>query len=97
MCIRTIHINDNLLEQVRPVFPSDDELQQWLEEQIESVLMNLVAQLKPNTPCSYSDEEMYSIVSKRLESFENGIAEFVDGNEVFSKIHTRYGIKASMA
>jgi len=89
MCTRTIHINDKLLDQVRPVFPSDDELQRWLEEQMESVLMNLSAQLKPKIPCSYSDEEMYSIVSERLEDLENGTAEFVDGDEVFSKIRTR--------
>ena len=97
MCTRTIHINDKLLEQVRLVFPSDDDLQQWLEEQMESVLMNLSTQLKSKTPCSYTDEEMYSIVKERLQSLEDGTAVLVDGDEVFSKISANYGFKASMA
>lgn len=97
MCTRTIHINDKLLEQVRLVFPSDDDLQQWLEEQMESVLMNLSTQLISKTPCSYTDEEMYSIVKERLQSLEDGTAVLVDGDEVFSKISANYGFKASMA
>ena len=97
MCTRTIHINDRLLEQVRPVFPNDDELQRWLEEQMESVLMSFSAQMKPKKPCSYSDEEMYAIVKDRLQSLEDGTAVLVDGDEVFSKIKARYGFKASVA
>ena len=97
MCTRTIHINDRLLEQVRPVFPTDDDLQRWLEEQMESVLMSLSAQMKPEMPCSYSDEEMYSIVKERMQSLNDGTAELVDGDEVFSKIRARYGFKASVA
>ena len=97
MCTRTIHINDELLNQVRPVFPNDDELQQWLEEQMESVLMSLSSQLKAKPPCSYTDEEMYSIVKERLQSLEDGTAVLVDGDEVFSKIRANYGFKASMA
>ena len=97
MCTRTIHINDKLLEQVRPVFPSDDELQQWLEEQMESVLMSLSAQMKSPMPCSYTDEEMYAIVKERLQSLNDGTAELVDGDEVFSKIRARYGFKTSVA
>ena len=97
MCTRTIHINDKLLEQVRPVFPTDDDLQRWLEEQMESVLMNFSTQLKSKMPCSYTDEEMYAIIKERLQNLENGTAELVDGEEVFSKIRTRYGFKASLA
>jgi hypothetical protein len=97
MCTRTIHINDRLLEQVRPVFTNDDDLQRWLEEQMESVLMSFSAQLKPKIPCSYTDEEMYAIVKNRLQNLEDGTAMLVDGDEVFSKIRTHYGFKASMA
>ena len=95
MCTRTIRINDRLLEQVRPVFPNDDDLQRWLEEQMESVLMSFSSQLKLKTPCSYTDEEMYSIVKKRLQSLEDGTAVLVDGDEMFSKIRAHYGFKTS--
>lgn len=97
MCTRTIHINDSLIEQVRPLFPDEEELQLWLERQMESVLMNYSAQNKEKQPCSYSDDEMYVIVKERLQSLENGTAKLVDGDEVFSKIRARYGFKASMA
>ena len=75
MCTRTIHINDSLMEQVRPMFPNDDVLQRWLEQQMESILMNYSAQHKPEHPCSYTDEEMYAIVKERLQSLEKGTAE----------------------
>jgi hypothetical protein len=97
MCTRTIHINDGLLEQVKPMFPSDDELQRWLESQMESVLLRLSRQRNPKEPCTYSDEEMYAIVKQRLQSLEDGTAEFIDGDEVLSQISTRYGFKAPMA
>ena len=97
LCTRTIHINDNLMEQIRPMFPNDEVLQKWLEQQMESILINYSAQHKPKPPCSYTDEEMYAIVKERLQSLENGTAEFVDGDEVFSQIRKRYGFKASMA
>ena len=97
MCTRTIHINDRLLEQVRPVFPSDDDLQRWLEEQMESALANFSAQMKPSMPQAYTDEEMYAIVKDRLQSLNDGTAVLVDGNEVFRKIRTRYGFEAPMA
>lgn len=97
MCTRTIRINDRLLEQVRPVFPNDEDLQRWLEEQMESVLLNFSSQLKSKAPCSYTDEEMYSIVKERLQSLEDGTAVLVDGDEMFSKIREHYGFKTSMA
>ena len=97
MCTRTIHINDRLMEQVRSLFPDEDVLQQWLDQQMESVLINYSAQHKSNQPCSYTDDEMYSIVKERLQSLEEGTAEFIDGDEVFSQIQKRYGFKASMA
>ena len=97
MCTRTIHINDSLMEQVRPMFPNDDVLQRWLEQQMESILMNYSAQHKPEHPCSYTDEEMYAIVKERLQSLEKGTAELVDCEEVFSQIRKRYGFKASVA
>jgi len=97
MCTRTIHINDRLMEQVKPLFSDEEELQLWLEHQLESVLINYSAQHGTKQPCSYSDEEMYVIIKDRLQSIENGTSELVDGDEVFSKIRARYGIKATMA
>lgn len=49
---------------------------------------------KSETPCSYSDEELYEIAKERLQSLENGTATLVDGEEVFSQIRALYGFKA---
>lgn len=97
MCTRTIRINDSLMEQVRPMFQSDEDLQLWLEKQMESVLINYSAQRQPKQPCTYTDEEMYAIVKDRLQSLENGTAQLIDGDEVFSQIRKHYGFKTSMA
>ena len=97
MCIRTIHINDRLMERVKPLFPNDDDLQHWLEEQMESILMSVSVQQDQKIPCSYSEDEMYALVKERLNSLEDGTAELVDGDEVFSKIRARYGFEASLA
>ena len=85
------------MEQVRPMFPNEEVLQQWLDQQMESVLRSFTFQHKPTPPCSHSDEETYAIVKERLQSLENGTAELADGEEVFSQIRKRYGFKASMA
>ncbi len=94
MCTRTIRINDTLMERVKPIFPNDQALQTWLEEQLESALIRFASQKRPAPPCSYSDEEMYSIVKQRLQSLEEGSAKHVDGYEVFAQIQSRYGFKA---
>ena len=44
-----------------------------------------------------NDEEMYAIVKERLQNLEDGTAQLVDGEEVYSQIRKRYGFKASMA
>ena len=44
MCTYSITLNDNLVNQVRSEFPNDEALQQWLEDQIEDVLIRYKAQ-----------------------------------------------------
>ena len=94
MCTRTIRINDTLMEQVRPIFPDDEALQTWLEQQLEAALIQFATEKRLAPPCSYTDEEMYSIVKQRLQNLENGTAKLVDGEEVFAQIQSRYGFKA---
>ena len=47
-------------------------------------------------PCSYTDEEMYRIVKERLQELEDGTAELIDGDEVFSEAKERYGFEAKV-
>lgn len=79
------------------MFRSDEDLQQWLEAQLEVDLLRLSVQRRTEQPCSYSEEEMYAIVRQRLQSLEDGTAELVDGEEMFSQIRSRYGFEAPVA
>jgi len=80
------------MERVRPVFGSEDALQRWMTEKVNALLLNLCSTVSA-PPCTYTDEEMYSIVKGRLQSLENGTAKLIDGEEMFSQIRARYGFK----
>ncbi len=94
MCTYSITLNDKLVDQVRSEFPNEESLRQWLEKQMEEALMRFGERKKNAVPCSYTEEELYTIVQQRLQSLENGTATLVDGEEVFAQIESRYGFKA---
>ena len=43
MCSYNITLNDALVEKVRPSFANDEALEQWLQQQIEAVLIEYYA------------------------------------------------------
>ena len=87
-----IKINDTLWGRVRSVFRSEESFQQWLEEQVESVLLKFDDNIREVPTCSYSEEEMKAIVEERVKSLEDGTAKLLDGEEVFARIRARYGL-----
>lgn len=93
MCTFNITIDDSLLERVRPAFASDDALRLWVTDRVKAMLQNYSETL-PAIPCSYAEEEAYSIVKNRLQKLEDGAAELIDGDDCLSEIRTRYGIEA---
>ena len=93
MCTFNITIDDALLERVRPSFKSDDALRIWVTDQVKAMLQSY-SEKQPIIPCSYSEEEAYSIVKNRLQKLENGSAELIDGDDCLSEIRTRYVIEA---
>ena len=82
------------MEQVKPIFPDDESLQTWLEQQLEAALIQFATEKRSVPPCSYTDEEMYAIVKQRLQNLENGTSNLIDGEDVFAQIQSRYGFKA---
>ena len=93
MCTYHITLDDALIERVRPAFSSEDALQRWMTDKMQALLVSFSTR-KSALPCSYTDDEMYSIVKDRLQRLENGTAELIDGEEMFSQIRTHYGIEA---
>ena len=93
MCTFNITIDDALLERVRPAFSSEDALQLWVTERVKAMLQSYGnSPLTP--PCTYAEDEMYSIVKNRLQKLESETAELIDGDDCLSEIRTRYGIEA---
>lgn len=41
MCTYNITISDNLIERVRPVIGADTDISQWMQRQVESLLIRL--------------------------------------------------------
>ncbi|MBR0178380.1 MAG: hypothetical protein IJQ11_13255 [Bacteroidales bacterium] len=66
MCSYNITLNDALVEEVRPAFPNDDALRQWLQQQIESMLLEMKAQAEKRAVAKKAIEAM------RQQSEENG-------------------------
>ncbi len=91
MCTRTIKINDALMDRVKPLFSNDEDLQRWLEEQIETALLSISSGQEAEMPCC-SDDEMCKIVKERLELMESGEATYIDGEEGFAQIRAKYGL-----
>ena len=76
MCTYSITLNDNLVNQVRSEFPNDEALQQWLEDQIEDVLIKFWSQKKSkyvsNNESFQTDEHGHIILTEEmLESVRN--------------------------
>lgn len=44
MCTYNLSFNDALMERVRPIFPSEDAVTQWMQEQMSLLLVRLAAQ-----------------------------------------------------
>ena len=78
MCSYNITLNDTLVEEVRPSFASDKALEQWLQQQIEELLLDyyvshLEAKSTTPPPCQYTEEEVMQRVLQATAEAESGI------------------------
>lgn len=79
MCTYNISVDDALMEQVRPAFADNDEINQWMQSQIVSLLQKMATNITQNQ-CKPS-------VSKRLR----GIAAHAPKDFDYKKeIETRF-------
>ena len=63
-------------------------LQRYVDEWVDE-LASYSASPSPN---AYTPEEMKSIVAQRIQQMEAGTATYVDGEEVFAFIRSKYGL-----
>ena len=78
MCSYNITLSDTLVEKVRPTFADDKALEQWLQQQIEDLLLDyyfshLEAQSATPPPCQYTEEEVVQRVLQATAEAESGI------------------------
>ena len=69
MCTYNISINDSVMESVRPAFASEEALSQWMQHQIELMLIQYAARLKR------TDNDKRT-VSSRLRGIVNAPKDF---------------------
>ena len=77
MCSYNITLNDTLVEKVRPSFADDHALEQWLQQQMEEVLLDYyVSHLEMRgatpPPCQYTEEEVVQRVLQATADVEAG-------------------------
>lgn len=66
MCSYNITINDTIIDKVRPSFPSEQALEQWLQQQLEAMILDYHALLEKRVRARKAIELM------RAQSEENG-------------------------
>ena len=49
MCTYNITVNDTLIERARPAIGADTDVAQWMQHQVETLLIRLAVASQPNT------------------------------------------------
>jgi hypothetical protein len=77
MCSYNITLSDTLVEKVRPSFADDKALEQWLQQQMEEIVLDyyvshLEARSTTPPPCQYTEEEVVQRVLKATADVDAG-------------------------
>lgn len=66
MCTYNISLNDALVEQARPAFPSQEAITAWMQQQVERMLRQIaVKTISPDAP------RRKVVVSERIKALSN--------------------------
>lgn len=69
MCMYNISLNDELVSQARQSFTSDDAMTEWLQRQVEALLIEF------NSKLTIKANACKAIEAMRIQSEQNGNAE----------------------
>lgn len=92
MCTVTINIDDATVRRINPNLTTHESIGQWLQRQVDELIEEMASQTHSPSPNAYSAEEMKSIVAERIRLMESGEATYIDGEEGFAQIRSRYGL-----
>ena len=91
MCTVTINIDDATVRRINPNLTSRESISQWLQRQVDELIDEMAFQPRSISPNAHTAEEMKAIVAERIRLMESGEATFIDGEEGFAQIRSRYG------
>lgn len=77
MCMRNVRISDEVIELMKPHFKGDEDLQLWIEEQLEHVMWEYAQQFKSDLGNETKNEHIYRQI-KALENDANGLFKLGD-------------------
>ena len=92
MCTVSINIDDTMVRRINPNLTSRESIGQWLQRQVDELIADMAIQPQTLSPNAHTAEEMKAIVAERIHLMETGQATFIDGEEGFAQIRTRYGL-----
>ena len=92
MCTVSINIDDNMVRSINPLLTSRESIGQWLQRQVDELIEEMAIQPHSQSPNAHTAEEMKAIVTDRIRLMESGEATFIDGEEGFAQIRSRYGL-----
>ena len=73
MCSYNIKLDDTLVEKAKTSFADDKAMKQWLQQQLEWLLLeHIESQSKITPPCQYSDEEALQRVIQATADVDAG-------------------------
>ena len=79
MCTYTISINDTIIDKVRPAFADEDALSNWMQQQMELMLVRYAAGLDQN-------QRNNEPLSMRLRGIANAPKDFDYKQELSNRI-----------
>lgn len=91
MCTVTINIDDATVRRINPNLTSRESISQWLQRQVDELIDEMAFQPKSISPNAHTAEEMKAIITERVRLMESGEATYIDGEEGFAQIRSRYG------
>ena len=85
MCTYNVRIDDAVMSRVRPHFKGEDAMQQWMEQQLQKVLMDYIDLSEKRLSARHAIELM------RMQSEQNGNSEMTldDINEEIRQVRSR--------
>lgn len=91
MCTYSITVDEQAIAKMHPSV-SKESFGLLLQRYVDELVAEMTAHPVPLSPNAHTAEEMRSVVAQRIREMEAGTASYIDGEEGFAAIRSRYGL-----